>query len=111
MSKITIDLVKLIEQAASQVSEAAAITMLQQWANRTIGAKQLVTVDLAAVLVEDGVETALPGLQSRISDVITFCDDSELRIHVFTPPGSGDNLATDAYYRLLAAISNIQAET
>lgn len=110
MSKITIDLVKLIEQATSQVSESAAPVLLQQWLDRNIGAEQFVTVDLAAVPVEDKAETPPPNLQPRINDVITFSDDSELRIHVLAPPGSADDLATDAYYGLLAAISDIQGK-
>ena len=110
MSKITIDLVKLIEQAASQVSESATPVLLQQWLDRNIGVAQPVTIDLVAVSVEEEAEVTAPPppyLQLRVNDVITFGDDSELRIHALAPPGNSTDLATEAYYGLLAAISNI----
>jgi len=71
---------------------------------------ELETVDLITELVKDKAEVtspSLPDLRLRINDVITFGDNSELRIHVVALPGSIDDLATDAYYGLLAAISNI----
>ena len=107
MSKITINLVKLIEQAVTQVSEPAGPVLLHQWLEGNIDAEQLVTVDLAIVPLEGKTEMPPPNLQPRINDVTTFSDDSELRIHVVALPGSTDDLATDAYYGLLAAISNI----
>ena len=110
MNKITVDLVTLLEQAVSQVSKSAAPALLQQWLDQTTGTKQLVTVELPVGQIEDTAVTPPPYLQPRISDIITFSDDSELRIHTLAPPGSFDDLAVDAYYRLLAAISNIQAE-
>ena len=112
MSEITIDLVKLIEQAMPQVFGSVSVDplLLQQWLGRNTGTVQPVTVDLAAVSVEDQAETTAPAspcLRPRVNDVTTFGDDSELRIHVLAPRGSGEDLATDAYYGLLAAISNI----
>ena len=108
MSKIKEDLVKLMEQAASQVSESANLGLLQQWLDRNAGVEQFISVDLAAIPVEDKVEkTPPPNLRPQINDVITFSDNSELRIIVMAPPGSADDLATDAYYGLLVAISNI----
>jgi hypothetical protein len=110
MGKITIDLVKLIEQAVAQVSGSVDPLLLQQWLDCNTGAEQPITVDLVAVSVEDGVETttpALPNLRPRVNDVTTFSDDSELRIHVLAPRGSGADLATDAYFGLLGAISNV----
>jgi hypothetical protein len=110
MSKITIDLVKLIEQAAPQVFGSIDPVLLQQWLNRNSGVVQSVIVDLAAMSVENGAETPslVPGyLQLRINDVTTFDDNSELRIHVLAPPRSGEDLATAAYCGLLGAISNI----
>jgi len=107
MTKITIDLVKLIEQAVTQASEPVDSILLQQWLDRNIDAEQLVTVDVALMPVEHKREMPSPNLQPRINDVITFGDNSELRIYVVALPGSIDDLATDAYYGLLAAISNI----
>ena len=110
MSKITIDLVKLIEQAAPQVFRSVDPLLLQQWLDRNTGVAQPVTVDLVAVSVEKEAEATAPTppyLQLRVNDVITFGDDSELRIHALAPQGSGVDLATDAYHGLLAAISNI----
>ncbi|MBI1877267.1 MAG: hypothetical protein HYR94_03380 [Chloroflexi bacterium] len=62
------------------------------------------------MLIENELGTTAPAprtLQPRINDVTTFGDNSELRIHVLAPRESGEDLATDAYYGLLAAISNI----
>ena len=114
MSKITIDLVKLIEQAASQVSESAAPTLLQQWLDRNIGAEQFVTVDLAAVSVENETAAngpASPDLKVRISDVITFGDNFASRIHVLILRGCADDLAIDAHYEYCLQYRNIQANT
>jgi hypothetical protein len=113
MSKITIDLVKLIEQVAPQAFESVAPLLLQQWLNRNTGSEQLVTVDLAALSVGDEAKTAPPApayLRPRINDVTTFGDDSELRIHVLAPRGSREDLASEAYYELLKAIRNIQTK-
>lgn len=110
MGKLTIDLVKLLEQALAQISGSVDPVLLQQWLARNTGAERPVIVDLAAVLVEEGVElttSALPNLQSRVNDVTTFSDDSELRIHVMAPQGSEADLATNAYFGLLGAISNV----
>ena len=110
MSKITIDLVKLIEQAAPQVFGSIDPLLLQQWQGRNTGTEQPVTVELVAIPAKDKAETTispLPDLQLRINDVITFADRSELRIHILAPQGSNADLATDAYHGLLAAISNI----
>lgn len=110
MSKITIDLVKLIEQAISQVSGSADRLLLEQWLARNTGTKQPVTVDLTTLQGQDDVAVTallLSQLQSRINDVTTFGDDSELRIHVLAPPGNVEDLATSAYYGLLGAISDI----
>lgn len=52
-----------------------------------------------------------PRLELRINDVIVFGDDSELHIHVMVPDGRNQDLATAAYYRLLARIADIQTET
>lgn len=110
MSKITIDLVKFIEQALPQIIRSIDPLLLQQWLDRHTGAAQLVTIDLDTILVENELETTAPvprTLQPRINDVTTFGDESELRIHVLAPRGGRENLATNAYYGLLAAISNI----
>ena len=110
MSKITIDLVKLIEQAGPQVFGAVDSLLLQQWLDSNTGAAQPVIVDLAVVIIENEVATsasAPPSLRPRVNDVTTFGDNSELRIHVLAPQGSREDLATDAYFGLLAAISNI----
>lgn len=110
MSKITIDLTKLVELAMLQVGGSIDPLLLQRWLDCNIGAAHPVTVDLAAVSVENETEANAPDspyLKVRINDVITFGDDSELRIHALTPRGSAEGLAFDAYYDLLAAISNI----
>jgi hypothetical protein len=110
MNKITIDLTKLVELAMSQVGGSIDPLLLQRWLDGNIGAAHPVTVDLAAVSVENETEAsapASPNLQVRINDVITFGDNSELRIHALTLPGSAEGLAFDAYYGLLPAISNI----
>lgn len=110
MSKVTIDLVKLIEQVVPQVVGSVDPLLLQQWLSRNTGAAQAVIVELTAVTIENEVETTPPvprTLQPRINDVTTFGDESELRIHVLAPLRSREDLATDAYYGLLAAISNI----
>jgi hypothetical protein len=114
VSKITIDLIKLIEQAVPQVIGATDSRLLLQWLARNSGTEQMVTIDLVMVPITEKTQasrTPLPNLQVRINDVITFSDDSELRIHVVAPRGRTDDLATDAYYGLLPAISNIQANT
>jgi hypothetical protein len=108
MSKITIDLVKLIEQAAPQVFGSVDPLLLQQWLGHNIAVEQPVTIDLATIPIEDEVKAIAPassGLQLRVSDVITFDDGSELRIQVLA--SRQEDLATEAYYGLLAAISNI----
>jgi hypothetical protein len=46
-------------------------------------------------------------LKVRINDVITFGDDSELRIQALTLRGRAEGLAFEAYYGLLPATSNI----
>ena len=107
MSVITFDLVKIIEQAMTQVSEPAGLVLLQKWLDQNIDAEHLITVDQAVISVEGTAEMPPTNLQPRINDVITFGDDSELRIHAVALPGSTDDLATDAYYGLLMAISNI----
>jgi hypothetical protein len=110
MSKITIDLVKLIEQAAPQVFGSVDPQLLRQWLECNTGVVQPVRIDLAAVTIEDEVATNAPippSLRPRVNDVTTFGDNSELRIHVLAPQGSREDLASDAYYGLLAAISNI----
>lgn len=110
MSQITIDLVKLIKQAAPQVCGSVDFLLLRQWLDRNAGAAQPVIIDLAAVTIENEIEATAPVpyiLQPRVNDVTTFGDESELRIHVLAPQGSQEDLASDAYYGLLAAISNI----
>ena len=110
MNKITIDLTKLVELAMSQVGGSVEPLLLQRWLDCNIGAAHPVTVDLVAVSVENEIEArppASPYLKVRINDVITFGDNSELRIHALTLPGSAEGLAFDAYYELLPAISNI----
>lgn len=110
MSRIKIDLVKLIEQAAPQIFESIDPLLLQQWLSHNTGATLPVTVDLVTLSVENEAETTAPAppyLQPRINDVTTFSDDSELRIHVLAPSRSRADLATDAYYGLLVAISNV----
>ena len=110
MNKITIDLTKLVEQAMSQVGGSVDPRLLQRWLDGNIGAAHPVTVDLAAVSVENETEARAPTspyLKVRINDVITFGDNSELRIHALTLPGSAEGQAFDAYCGLLPAISNI----
>ncbi len=110
MSKITIDLVKLIEQVMPQVLESIDPLLLQQWLSHATDLKQPGNVDLIVMPVEDEAKItvrASPDLQLRINDVITFGDNSELRIHILAPRGSSEDLATNAYYGLLTAISNI----
>ena len=129
MNKITIDLVKLLEQAVPQVFGSIDPLLLQQWLSHNAGTALPVTVDLVTLSIENEVETPLPVtvdlvtlsienevetplpapgyLQPRINDVTTFDDDSELRIQVLAPSRNREDLATDAYYGLLAAISNI----
>jgi hypothetical protein len=110
MNKITIDLVKLLEQAVPQVFGSIEPLLLQQWLSHNAGTTLPVTVDLVTLSIENEVETPLPVpgyLQPRINDVTTFDDDSELRIQVLAPSRNRADLATDAYYGLLAAISNI----
>lgn len=107
MTKVTIDLVKLIEQAVPQVFGSVELQLLEQWLGHNSGTERLVTIDLAVVPVENEARPAVPYLQPRINDIITFDDDSQLRIHVLAARGSGADLATDAYYGLLTAISNI----
>ena len=73
----------------------------------------MVTIDLVMVPSKEKTQATrptLPHLQTRINDVITFSDDSELRIQVLAPRGRADDLASDAYYGLLPAISNIQGK-
>ena len=113
VSKITVDLIKLIEQAIPQVIGAVDSRLLMQWLARNSDTEQMVTIDLVMVPIKDKTQATrpiLPHLQTRINDVITFNDDSELRLHVLAPPGSSDNQASAAYYGLLPAISNIQAK-
>lgn len=110
MSKITIDLAKLVELAMSQVDESVDPLLLQQWLDYNNGAAHPITVDLPAVLTENKTRASAPdspNLKIRISDVITFSDNSELRIQALNPQGSAEGLAFDAYYQLLPAISNI----
>lgn len=110
MSKITIDLVKLIEQVMPQVMGSGDFLPLQQWLGGHTGSTQAVTIELATVLIENELETTVPvprPLRRRINDVTTFSDESELRVHVLAPRGSHEDLATDAYYGLLVAISNL----
>ncbi|HMQ51578.1 MAG TPA: hypothetical protein PKE64_05005 [Anaerolineae bacterium] len=111
MSKITIDLIKLIEQTMPQAIETVDSRLLLQWLARNSGGRQMVTIDLDVVPFKQRAQTTEPNsphLQVRINDLITFNDDSELRIYVLAPRGSGDDLASTAYYGLLAAISDIQ---
>ena len=71
---------------------------------------ELETVDLITGLVKDKAEVtspSLPDLRLRINDVIPFADGPKLRIHVLASQGNSIDQATDAYYGLLAAISNI----
>ena len=110
MSKITVDLTKLVELAMSQVGGSIDTLLLQRWLDGNIGAAHPVTVDLAAVSVENETEASAPAspyLKVRINDVITFGDNSELRIHALTIRDRAEGLAFDAYYGLLPAISNI----
>lgn len=110
MNKITIDLVKLIEQVVPQVIVSIDPLLLQQWLNHNADITLPVTIDLVTLSVENQVETSLPVpgyLQSRINDVTTFDDDSELRIQVLAPSRNREDLATNAYYELLTAISNM----
>ncbi len=110
MSKMTIDLTKLVELAMSQVRESVDSLLLQRWLDGNNGAAHPVTVDLVAVSVEKETETTAPAppyLKVRINDVITFGDDSELRIQALTLRGSAEGLAFEAYYGLLPATSHI----
>jgi hypothetical protein len=109
LSQITIDLVKFIGQIGPQVSGSIDPELLQQWLSGNTGLLQLVTVDLVPLLAEDVAETPAPPLRlrSRINDVTTFGDDSILHVRVLALPGSHENLASNAYYTLLGAISDI----
>jgi hypothetical protein len=110
MSKITIDLTKLVELAMPQVRESVDPLLLQRWLDANSDAAHPVTVDLAAASVENETEVSAPAppyLKIRINDVITFGDDSELRIQALTLRGSAEGLAFDAYYGLLPATSHI----
>jgi hypothetical protein len=113
MSKITVDLVKLIEQAMPQICGSVEHLLLQQWLGYNIGAEQPVTIDLATVPVKDEAGTPSlppPHLQSQMSDIAIFSDTSELRIYILAPGEDAESLATDAYHELLAAIANLQIE-
>jgi hypothetical protein len=113
MSKITVDLVKLIEQAVPQICGSVEPLLLQQWLGYNIGAEQPVTIDLVTMPVEDKAETTPlppPHLQPQMSDIAIFSDDSELRIYILAPGEDAESLATDAYHELLAAIANLQIE-
>ena len=111
MSKITIDLTKVVELAMSQVRESVDSLLLQAWLDGNSGAAaHPVTVDLAAVSVEKktgATAPAPPYLMVRINDVITFGDDSELRIQALTLRGSVEGQVFEAYYGLLPATSHI----
>ena len=113
MSKITVDLVKLIEQAVPQICGSVDPLLLQQWLGHNIGNEQPVTIDLATVSVKAKAETTTlspPYLQPQMSDIAIFSDASELRIYILAPGEDAESLATDAYHELLAAIANIQIE-
>ena len=110
MNNITIDLTKLVELAMSQVQESVDPLLLQRWLDCNTGAAYPVAVDLAVVSVESETVASTPALthlKVRINDIITFGDNSELRIQALTLQGSSEGLAFDAYYKLLPAISNI----
>lgn len=110
MNTITIDLVKLVEQAAPQAIGSVNPLLLQQWLGHNTGATIPVTIDLVTLSVKNEAEMIdppRPYLQPRVNDVTTFSDKSELRIHVLAPSRSQEDMATDAYYGLLVAISNI----
>ena len=110
MSKMTIDLTKLVELAVPQIRESVDSRLLQRWLDGNSGAAQPVTIDLAAVSVEKETEAGAPAppyLKVRINDVITFGDDSELRIQALTLRGKAEGLAFEAYYGLLPATSHI----
>ena len=110
MSKITIDLTKVVELAMSQVRESVDSLLLQRWLDGNSGATHPVTVDLTAVSVEKetgATAPAPPYLMVRINDVITFDDDSELRIQALTLRGSAEGQVYEAYYGLLPATSHI----
>ena len=112
MSKITIDPIKLIEQIMPQLLETVDPLLLQQWLNDNTDVKQLDNTAQIIVIAEDEAKLTVPAspdLQVRINDVITFGDGSELRIQVMAPRRSRDDQASEAYYGLLVAISNIQA--
>ena len=111
MRKVTVDLVKLIEQAVPQISRSRDALLLQQWLEHNTGTEQPVTIDLAPVLVEDEAETPpLPYLQPQIRDITIFSDTSELRIQIMVPGKESESQATNAYYGLLAAIATAQIE-
>ena len=113
MSKITVDLVKLIEQAVPQICGSIDRLLLQQWLGHNIGAEQPVTIDLATIPIEDEAETTTlppPHLQPQVRDITVFSDGSELRIHILVPGESSGSQATNAYYGLLAAIADLQIE-
>jgi hypothetical protein len=110
MSKITIDLTKLVELAMSQVRESVDPLLLQRWLDGNNGVAHPVTVDLVAVSVEMETETTALApryLKVRINDVITFRDNSELRIQALTLQGSAEGQVYEAYYGLLPATSHI----
>ena len=113
MSKITVDLVKLIEQAVPQICGSVDPLLLQQWLGHNIGNEQPVTIDLATMPVKAKAETTTlspPYLQPQMSDIAIFGDASELRIYILAPGEGAESLATDAYHELLAAIANIRIE-
>jgi hypothetical protein len=110
MNNITIDLTKVVELSMSQVRESVDPLLLQGWLDGNSGAAHPVTVDLAAVSVEKETEATAPAppyLRVRINDVITFRDNSELRIQALTVQGSAAGQVFEAYYGLLPATSNI----
>ena len=110
MSKLTIDLTKLVDLAISQVVESVDPYLLQRWLDYNNGAAHPVSIDLTVVSVANKLEASVPNspdLKVRISDVITFGDNSELRMQALNSQGSVEGQAFDAYYELLSVISHI----
>ena len=111
MSTITIDLTKLVELAMPQVRESVDPLLLQRWLDANSDAAHPVTVDLAAASVENETEVSTPAappyLKIRINDVITFTDNSELRIQALTLRGTVEGQVFEAYYGLLPATTHI----
>jgi hypothetical protein len=55
--KVTLDLVKVIEQAAPQVYGGDERALLRAWLDRNAGNEQMVTIDIPIAALNDGGPT------------------------------------------------------